>query len=256
MTKKSLEVNGISLTYRVYGTGQTVLILHGWPSEGNRWHAVAENIAREGFEVVVPDLPGFGESSDPAQPWTSKNYVETIKQFMGELDMKRVIVFGHSFGGKIAALIAASHSKRVKQLILFAAAIQPSKKGFKYFATYIPAKIAKFILTILPIPPLKRLGNKIVARITGVPRFEGRDAMKQTLHSVVKEDVRSDLKKIKTPTLILWGTKDKVTPLSMGRTAKHAIADSTLVTLKDLDHRAHLTHPGKVAEVVTSYLDK
>ena len=252
MTQKRVTVNGLTIAYRVYGTGPTVLLLHGWPSSSERWHLVAECIAARGFEVIVPDLPGFGDSDDPPSQWGSEDYAIIIEACIRDLKLKNVTLIGHSFGGKVAALIAATSKIQLKQLILSAAAIKPARKHLLYYATFIITKTAKVVLRLPLINKLEPLGYRIITHITHMPQFQDRPAMKATYHAVVKEDIRKQLANITIPTTIIWGDSDKTTPLSMGREVARLIPHAQVHILKGVGHRANTSHPQLIADTIVA----
>ena len=79
--EKIVFVDNLKINLKVVGQGEPVLILHGWGSSIKSWLRVQEFLAEKGFKVIVPDLPGFGESSVPEKAWTVLDYKNFIIRF-------------------------------------------------------------------------------------------------------------------------------------------------------------------------------
>ena len=103
-----IDVDGIKINYLDEGEGKTVLLLHGW---GCSIHTMMPifNILKDDFRVIIPDLPGFGESDIPERPWNSYDYAACINTFLKKLKIRDIILFGHSHGGRISIILASRY---------------------------------------------------------------------------------------------------------------------------------------------------
>jgi pimeloyl-ACP methyl ester carboxylesterase len=106
---------GISLTDE--GHGRTVLLLHGIGGSARSFRAVSSMLARHDIRVLAWDAPGYGESADPADP-QDLDYPARVVQILDDLGVERVDLVGTSWGGVIAALVAAHRPNRVRTLVL------------------------------------------------------------------------------------------------------------------------------------------
>jgi pimeloyl-ACP methyl ester carboxylesterase len=215
---------------------------------------VAELMAKEGYRVIVPDMPGFGKSAVPEKPWTVDDYVEWVKDFADKLEMDGFILIGHSFGGQVAAKFCAICPKKVDKLVLCAAAVvrKPRLGSRQLVAKYL-AK-TKIIFQNIPfgIYPVLR---KIVYRIAGTRDYaQLQGVMAQTFLNVAGESVIESAKRIKTLTLIVWGDKDRETPTEDAREINNAIAGSRLEIIPDAGHKLHRTHAQILAEKIINFL--
>ena len=115
-------INGVKTNYQVFGKGKPILILHGWGSNSDRWVKIAELISSKEFKVIVPDLPGFGQSATLETAWTMNNYINWLEEFVKELNLGEFCLMGHSFGGALAVKFSIKHPQNVEKLFLVAAA--------------------------------------------------------------------------------------------------------------------------------------
>ncbi len=103
---------------------QTLLFLHGWRSNKEAWGNIIQKlrVTGDGLQVYAIDLPGFGSSPVPKGDWGVEDYANLVAEFIGKLDLKNVVVIGHSFGGRVGIKLASLRIDLVKKLILVDAA--------------------------------------------------------------------------------------------------------------------------------------
>lgn len=255
-TIKGLEVNYKSFGSSSYAKAledKTILVLHGWGAGSEAWVETAVMIAQEGYRVIVPDMPGFGKSEAPERAWNVDDYVEWVNNFTKELKLDRFVLIGHSFGGQAAAKFAARYPEKIDKLVLCAAAVvrRPRLGSRQLLAKYL-AK-TKVIFQNIPfgIYPVLR---KIVYRISGTRDYSQlQGVMAQTFLNVVAESVLDEAKQIKTPTLIVWGDKDRETPIEDAHAINEAIANSRLEIIPGAGHKLHRTHPDILVKIITNF---
>lgn len=228
---------------------QTILILHGWKSSKEKWQKVKESLEIEGFEVIVPDLPGFKKETELKKSWKLDDYVSWVKELVDAQHVESFFLLGHSFGGRIAIKLASQGFKELKGLILVSAAgIQEKKFCF--------GKVAKALrIYKCPCWPFfRKCFYKFVLRKTDYLNVSG--ALKETMKNVLKEDLTDLLEKIKVPTYIIWGKKDKYTPLRHGLLMKEKIKNSKMDILKGIGHAPYLENPKLVSDKIRDYVSK
>jgi pimeloyl-ACP methyl ester carboxylesterase len=108
-------VNGVRLHVRTAGTGDPVLLLHGWLGTSYTWRKVAPTLA-ENFTVIMPDMRGFGDSDKPESGYDGLNQVEDMRQLLQQLELNTPHVVGHDMGTLPAYLYAATYPSEVKSL--------------------------------------------------------------------------------------------------------------------------------------------
>src|ERR1041385_8185668 len=89
-----------------------VLLLHGWGSSHRSWAKFREILSRKGVDVIVPDMPGFGDNAAPERAWHGKDYEQWVLEFIRNNHFTiPITIMGHSFGGGLAMQIAIEHSE-------------------------------------------------------------------------------------------------------------------------------------------------
>ncbi|MGA2417817.1 MAG: alpha/beta hydrolase [Candidatus Staskawiczbacteria bacterium] len=244
-----VTINGIKTNYQVFGEGKPFLILHGWGSASDRWIKEAEIISVKGFQVIIPDLPGFGASDKLTRPWTINDYVKWFEEFVKNLNIENFYLLGYSFGGALAAKISVKYPQRVQKLFLVAAALVRKKTTQKNLS----AKISKFIKLFYFLPYygfFRKAVYKFIIRKSDYVYTEG--IMTQTYLNAISDDISFNLPFIKVPTIIIWGDKDQSVPVENAYFANEKIKNSKLVIIPGADHLIHKQLPevlaGKILE--------
>jgi pimeloyl-ACP methyl ester carboxylesterase len=116
---QQLQVNGISLYVAEYGAGVPVVLLHGWPDSGHLWRHQVPYLVDHGFQVVVPDMRGFGRSERPAEvsAYALQNAVADVAGILNALGIETAHVVGHDWGAAVAWLTAMFVPDRVRKLV-------------------------------------------------------------------------------------------------------------------------------------------
>jgi pimeloyl-ACP methyl ester carboxylesterase len=126
-TSQFADVDGLSLHYKRAGRGPALLLLHGTTSSLDHFDR-ATAILQESFDVIRPDLPGFGLTGPrPDRDYRVRTYADTIAQFMRQLNVDHYAVAGNSLGGNIAWNLALDHPQRLRALVLVNATGYPEK---------------------------------------------------------------------------------------------------------------------------------
>jgi len=238
-----ITIDGVKTNYQVFGSpsGKPFLILHGWGSNLERWIPVAESLAKSGFKVIVPDLPGFGNSEVLTTPWNANHYINWLEGFARQLNLSDFYLLGHSFGGALASKMA------VKKLFLVSAACVRKKTTQKSFSAKI-AKVIKLLQFVPYYPIFRKAVYKFIIRKSDYVYVEG--VMKETYLNIVAEDLSFHLPFIKVPTVIIWGDKDESTPLEDGKFINERIKNSKLVIIPGAGHDLNRKQPEILAEKV------
>ncbi len=229
-----------------------ILILHGWGSCAENWKQVKKLLEIQGYKVFVPDFPGFGENPPLTKPWSLDNYAEWVKEFCEKQNLSQIFLLGHSFGGRIAVKFVVKYPEKVKGLILVSAAGIKQKKNLKQISLFRIAKIGSKFSFCPCYSLLRRIFYKLIVKKTDYLKVNG--ALKETFKKIIGEDLRPYLSKIKTSTLIIWGQKDKITPLSDAYLIKKEIVNSEIKIIPQAGHRINLEVPEKLANIILNFL--
>ena len=202
----------------------TLVILHGWGQSSEFWQ---EFISRfEDTKIIALDLPGFGKEPIISPNWGIPEYANWVKEKIEAVNLKDVVLLGHSFGGRIASYVASVNPNWLNELILYGAPCiyRPSKK------TKLKIKTYKF---------LKTLGLKGKSNNQELTDADNK-GLGKIFRKVVVFDQTEILKNIKVKTLLVWGENDIECPIEIGKEINNLIPSSQLIVLDNLGHNAHL----------------
>ena len=245
------HVLGLRIRYLVRGSGPAVLVLHGWGASIETVYPMVTGLALAAT-VYALDLPGFGESELPPQPWGVEEYQAFVAAFMDELEIECPTIVGHSNGGRIAIRMAATEPARAARLVLVdAAGIRP-KRTLGWYRRVGMAKIGKYAARFLGRPG-QRLRSLLVGR-AGSADYLAAGAMQPTLVKLVNADLRPFMPEVKVPTLLVWGSEDSDTPMTAGQEMERLIPDAGLVVLEGAGHYSYLDQPGRFARIVLHFI--
>jgi pimeloyl-ACP methyl ester carboxylesterase len=243
---------GLDVFYKVRGSGDPVIFLHGWGCESSIFDAPAEAVAAQ-YKAVSIDFPGFGQSSEPDTVWGVEEYTSMLESFVRDNGFDNPVLVGHSFGGRVSILYS-SRNPVSKVVLTDAAGVKP-KRSLKYYIKVYSYKFMKKMTELV-------LGKeKAEARIEAARQKSGsadyRNAsprMRAVLSKVVNEDLCRYMPSIKAPVLLFWGENDTATPLSDARKMEKLIPDAGLVVVPGGSHFAFLEASGLFVAVLKNFL--
>jgi pimeloyl-ACP methyl ester carboxylesterase len=236
------------------GRGPAVLLLHGWGASAELWRAVAGHLSGR-FSTVAPDLPGFGGTAPPPAAWSVEDYARWTLALLDSRGLDRVHVIGHSFGGRVAIKMASRWPDRVDRLVLTASAgIRPTRSP-AYHARVMAFKTTRLLAGVPFVPAGMR--RWAAARVAASGSEDYRNAtgtLVPTFVRVVNEDLRPDLRRIASPTLLVWGDRDDSTPLRDAREMERLVTDAGLVVFPGAGHYAYLEQSARFCRVLDAFL--
>ena len=249
-------VNGLSINYEQKGSGDLVVLLHGWGSNIKLFANLIDLLSKK-YTVVAMDMPGFGESDEPQTPWCVDDYVQFVIDFLADYNAKEVILLGHSFGGRVIIRMHARESLpfRVTKVILVdSAGIMPPKSNKKSWRTRY-YKLGKAFLSTKLMKKLRPDALENFRKKMGSADYAAASPMmRQVMVKVVNEDLEPYLPNIKAPTLLVWGVNDTATPLSDGEKMEKLIPDAGLVKLENAGHYSFLEQQYTFNRVMSSFM--
>lgn len=247
MEEKKITIDNLKINYKIAGSGPAILVLHGWGSNSEKWQKIGDLLVNSGMKVIIPDLPGFGKSQEPFEPWGLDNYCHFIERFISVLDLDKFYLLGHSSGGSIAVKYCLKFPERIEKLFLVAPACI-RKKTFqkKILATF--AKIFKIFSFLSFYCSIRKLFYKFLVRRSDYPYTEG--LMKETYLKIIKEDLSDILEQIQIPTIIIWGKKDKIKRIKEAYLIKKKIKNSKLEIILKASHSPHLETPEELTKII------
>lgn len=242
------SIKGLEINYEIIGEGKPLLILHGWGSNSGRWQKVGELLAESGVKVIIPDLPGFGNSQEPSLAWSLDDYCEFIQEFIKLLNLEKFYLLGHSFGGALAVKCSLKFPEKIDKLILVSAACF-RRSSFKKKLLYIVSKIFK-VFSLIPF--VKKAFYKFIVGKSDYSYTRG--IMKDIYLKIIKEDLSDILLQVRVPTIIIWGENDDVTKIKDARLINEKIKDSRLEIISDANHDLNTKAPKELSKSIKQFL--
>lgn len=250
------KIDNISVNYIDEGEGDIVLLLHGWGSNITLFEGIVKTLIPT-HRVIALDMPGFGRTSEPSEPWCVDDYVDFLIKFLDSLQLKEFSVLVHSFGGRVLFKLNARNDLPYvirKAVLIDSAGIMPKKtlkqkmslRIYKAARTVMSTKIMHFLYPDAVEDMRKKRGSADYNNAT--------PTMRATLVKVVNEDLEPLISQIHCPTLLIWGDADTATPIADAKTMEGLIKDAGLVVCEGAGHYSFLEQPAKVHGALKAFL--
>ncbi len=228
--------------YQIKGKSSkpVILLLHGWGQDNQCFNDLKSHL--KGMRSVSIDFPPFGKSQQ-CENWTIFTYANMLISLCEHLNLKNITLLGHSFGGRVAILVAAMRKEIVKKLILVSSAgMKPHRNICYYF------RVWKYKM-------LKKLGFK--QKNKGSNDFiRLSEGMKKTFINVVNTHLEQYCPLIECPTLIVFGKQDTETPIYMARRLQKLISNSKLELIDFCGHFCFLERKIRFYQIVDTFLQE
>lgn len=234
----------------------TLIMLHGWGGSKKSLQGIIEKIDQEKINLIIPDLPGFGEEKAPESEWGIDNYINFVLKLAAKNNLGKFYLFGHSFGGRIGIKLSAKYPEKISGLILCASAGIKHQKSCKQITFYLISKLGKKIFQTLPLlNNVEPFARKILYWIIGERDYYlATETMRRTMKNVINEDLTFCLSQIQSRTLIIWGDKDKITPIKDATLIHQKINNSQLRIINDVGHYLPKEKPEIIAQFINSFI--
>lgn len=247
-------VDGLRISYINQGkTGIPILHLHGFGGEIDSFAPMISHWQGQSRRVLALDLPGFGQSDPPPEAWSVTEYAAFLYHFLQAVGVDRCDIIAHSFGARVAILLAAAHPECCQRIVFTGAAGLIPKRGIAYYWRTYTYKLGKqlgkigWMNRLLGIETRqKKAGSSEYQQLTGT--------MRPTYVRVVNQNLRPYLHQIQSPTLLIWGSQDTATPLWMGKVMEADIPDAGLVVFEGCGHFAYLEEFPRFRSIVDEFL--
>ena len=236
-----INIQNLNVNYIQYGEGKDILLLHGWGQNIEMMKPIGDNFCDK-FRITIIDFPGFGLSDEPKEPWNIEKYVCLVEELAEKLKIKKPIVIGHSFGGRVA--IKFSSRNPIEKLVLFGSPCIRIKENLS-LSVRLLKKIKK-------LPGMNGIGEYMKQFIGSRDYKAASPVMRQTLVEVVNEDLSKYAREIEAPTLLIWGLNDEEAPVSDARELEKIMVDAALITMPGT-HYAYLENLGQVVNILNNF---
>ncbi len=247
-------IDGLRTGSCVTGEGRPVLALHGWSGSVKSFWPVAERLAPLGYEVHLIDLPGFGQSDLPPQVWGVEDYQRFVVAYLDDRLIDCAAILGHSFGGRVGLVLAAEHPERVTKMVLADAAGLRTSLGLRQQTRNFFARTLRQTLNILGMENLRARWQNGYNRRYASEDFLNAGPLRETFVRVIEQDLSTYAQRVKAPTVLVWGSLDKDTPLWQGRRLEQLIPDAGLIVFEGAGHFSYLERLNDFVRIVDHFL--
>ena len=260
---KTAAIDGGLISYLEGGKGEPVLLLHGLFAQKEQWTEVACALANTGFDVIVPDLPGYGASTGfLVSDYPLESQVRILQHLMNGKQVGKFHIAGSSMGGTIAAMYAKQYPNQIKSLAFIGAPLgiiswspQVKEAIFEGINPFIPANDRQFDLEMALLfyhPP--QLDQAIKSSL--LKEYRDNNRHYQQVWDIVNfyDRALNGESEITPRTLILWGKQDGIFNIAGLNPLKKRYLNSRAYVFPDAAHLLMLENPQKVIEIYGSFL--
>jgi 3-oxoadipate enol-lactonase len=249
---EKINVNGIQLAYERRGQGAPLVLLHGYPLDHHLWDEVLP-LLEDSFEVITPDLRGFGESTTVDTPYTMDDYASDIAGLLDQLGIQKTAIAGHSMGGYVALAFARLFPERLSGLGLVSSQVladPPDRKEGRYKSAAEVAEngIGSVVATMTPKfttdENLQPLARASMERQQPAAYIGALKAMAERIDSTPL------VSSLKVPVVIIHGDTDALIPVQRAREVREALPEAHLVEISGAGHIPMLEAKEKTAEAL------
>jgi pimeloyl-ACP methyl ester carboxylesterase len=246
------KVNGIAMAYERYGKGTPLVLLHGYPLDHTIWEPVVP-LLENNFDMILPDLRGFGESQAPAKTYGMADFAADIAALLSSLNIWQAGIAGHSMGGYVALAFARAYPQRTLGLGLVASQVladSPEKKAGRYqeaddiLAHGVREVAEGMSVKLTTKSDLQGWLKELILR----QRPEGLAGALRAMAD--RSDSSALLLGSDFPVVLIHGLVDKLIPIERARSVKVAVPNAHLAEIPDVGHMPMMEAPQMVAQAL------
>ena len=238
------------MTFLKFGDAENMIVfLHGWGADKNSFLWLKDYFVLD-WSMIFVDFDGFGDSPEPEKEMFVRDYAINLKKIIDEFNPQRLVLVGHSFGGRVAIKFSFLYQTLYENLSLVlvdSAGILPRRNLMYYF------KIHRFKRLKKKAQKNKKFEEKLKDFGSSDYRVLSQ-VMKRTFVNVVNEDLSNDARFVSGNTIIVWGDKDKETKTYMARKLARLIKGSKLYFLRGAGHFSFLEKKEDFVIILDTFL--
>ncbi len=272
---KQVSIHGHQVGYRMEGEGPAILLIHGIAGSSRAWRYVMPTLARH-YTVIAPDLIGHGQSAKPTGDYSLGAYASGMRDLLRVLGVPRASIVGQSFGGGVAMQLAYQHPECCERLVLV------DSGGFgrevSWLLRFMAFPGSEYLMPVIFPSVIGQRGDQVSCMLHDrgirMPRIgemwrsyasltdsTNRNSFIRTIRSVIDPGGQtvSAMDRFylaeKVPTMLVWGDRDSIIPVSHAYAAHEDLPASRLEIIEGSGHFPHVEDPARFLEVLNDFLD-
>lgn len=254
---RTIKVNGLDISYLAGGQGDPLIVVHGGGHGANAWLQNARELSRY-YSVYIPDLPGFGHSQSKSDTFHLPEFVAFIDAFSQNLGLKRFHLIGHSIGGGIALHYAFQYPEKIKGLVLVSSWCLGKEAALWVRFLSAPALCKSLGEAALALQrAVKWLVSSVYAPckfMNPVTRVKMNMGMSMTSLKGQTTVLLNQLSELMVQTLVVWGTRDRIVPVSHAYAAAEVIPDCQIHVFEGCGHSVYKQRTQEFSELMARFL--
>jgi 2-hydroxy-6-oxonona-2,4-dienedioate hydrolase len=236
--------------YVAEGTGQPIIILHGLMGGLSNFEGVMSYFTQHNYQIIIPELPVYDR---PLLQTNVKDFAEYLHGFITFMELNNVVLLGNSLGGHIGLLYTKLHPEMVKGLIITGSSgLYENSMGDGYPKRgdydYIKAKSEEVFYD--PKVATKQIVDEVFETVNDRKKLVKTLAIAK---SAIRHNMSKDLPNMSTPTAIIWGAQDQVTPPNVADEFHKLLPNSTLYWIDKCGHAPMMEHPDRFNQIVMEW---
>lgn len=236
-------------------TKPPIVILHGWALTGDTFQPLVEALQKRGYRVFSLDFPGFGNAELPDRPWSLADYAKWLNSYLEKHNIKNPLLFGHSFGGRVALKFEQLFPCQSTALILSGTPGYAPVSRFRMIVGLMFTKLGAALFRLPPFFLFEERARLLWYRIIGAKDFlRPQKVMRDTFKKIITESLVEPMRSVSCPCLLLWGEGDRIVPVSVSKRMGKTIPGAKLIIISGARHGVPFRKPEKVAQVLEDYV--
>ena len=236
-----------NLTYELLGIkSPTIVFLHGWGMNGNSFDKVISGIKAD-QQMLKLDFFSFGTSDKAEEYFDTYEYAYHVFLLIKKLNINRIILVGHSFGGRVAMILSSVFDINVESCVL------TSSAGINRFSLCKELKIIKYKIIKFLIKK-KILSNNVLSNYGSSDYKKLNQSDKQVFIRIINQDLKYLVKKIKSNVLLVWDKKDDITPYWICKYLYKTLINKNIILYKNGKHFAFLYNINKFTKLLNNLI--
>ncbi|MCO6510780.1 MAG: alpha/beta fold hydrolase [Aridibacter famidurans] len=254
----------MSLSFREYGSGFPVVMLHAFPLDGRMWEHNANALAKAGYRVIVPDLTGFGRSEEGPTTVGMEYMAREVSETVATLGIPRAVYCGLSMGGYVLFRLFDIFPLSFKALVLCdtsASADSDEKRAAREQMIETVESEGSSVMVESLLPKLVsgqtiEKNNELMSELAEIVREQSSDAVCSALRGMAaRPDSAPLLKDISVPALLIYGKEDSITGLDAAKDLLEGIPNARLETIQGAGHYSNLESPAEFNHYLITFLN-